>query len=184
MEFSNAIEIERKTCYSCSRVLLSPEPAVDNEASLSAERLTQLLSNAGLDVYVPRSTFHEAVQSGCTICKALNDIAETRTFDDLLSKYCLRASSMELAPSHEFGDKQLDTAQLQDEVLVINFHADTIPVSHIIPGHEQEQSQPSSPFDIKEIQVSPLGAHERWNTSISFDILATACRSPFHILGS
>ena len=189
MDFENTVVISRKTCNNCSRILYPPIPVNEEDARagnipLAAnERLARLLSEAGLDVTVHQSEFRAAVASGCTICKDLNDRAENWSYDDRLAQFCLPKSTPEDQLSKMTIGEKLDqrdpehATDLVDELLVINFHADTTSVSYEIPGQEKASTKRSDPFDIKELQVSPLGAHERSNISSSYDVLALSSMS-------
>ena len=182
MEFSNHVEIQRRTCETCSQILLAPSSAGErdfacNREAVSAERLAELLSDAGLNIYVRQSAFRKAVQSGCTICKALQESVMGWDLDDRFSKFCLAETSMQLESSQDSGD----IADYADEELIVNFHADTIAHFRAIPGHKLERGQTSGLYDIKELQVSPLGAHERYNRDIWLDVSALPGRLS-HIL--
>ena len=182
MDFSNHVEIQRSICETCSQILLAScstgeRDLAHTSGAVSTERLAKLLSDAGLDIYVRQSTFRKGVQSGCTICKALHESAVNWGVDDRFSKFCLAETSTQL----ESRQDPRDVSGHADEELIVNYHADTIPNFSARSGRKLEQGRTLDLYDITELQVSPLGAHERDNWASHYDIFALPRRLP-HIL--
>ena len=189
MEFKDTTEIPRSTCESCSQILVASIASDESngggkKAIFSGERLALLLSEAGLDVRISQSVFCKAVESGCTIRNALRKNVVRYNSDGRLSKFCLGDFSTDLEAGHDSGDEQAAQVYVDNytdgvnDDLVLNFHADTFAIPDGTTGEEREQGRTPSSYDIRELQDSPLGAHERWNSSVSFDTFALSSGSP------
>ena len=190
MEFEDTTEILSNTCESCSCILVtsaavSESNGVQRKELSSNERLALLLSEGGLDIRIPQSTFREAIQSGCVICKELYENAIRCNSDGRLSAFCFGRGATDLNAEHGSSHEQIVNVDMDSPAdnigddLIINFHAGTFEFSDKAVGKEREHGQIPSSCDIIELEVSPLGALERWISSVSFDTFAMASESSY-----
>lgn len=184
----DSVNTPLSTCATCSKILLPPlEPGEHVPASSLAitRRFEQLLTEEGIDVHVPRGVFRQSVESGCAICVAVYQDVLRDVWTGKADAFKVGARVPGFDLTDEDGDDNWESEVLEahvghgeEELLVLNFHASTVGDYSDTYSRHEPHAEKTDPFNLVELHVVPLGAHERGVTSgLYFDIFASSGES-------
>ena len=165
--FESNAEVITKSCLICSQILLpssqpaQPELEDRSGRSYCSNRLEQLLSTAGLDIYVSRRTFRKAVQSRCIICRGVDARGRgeeppavwTSSALESAQQFGIGPSDNEEAPLEEDAEEEHDD---DDEPVVLNYRALRTGQGSNDLSVSSEQGEVPGSLDIKALRVTGL----------------------------
>ena len=114
--------------------------------------IDRMKSIEGIDIPITRQDFRLALQLGCGICVPFYEIVKNFTYDSRTERFWVLED---------------ETSCDDDEILLRNFYV--------------EAKSDVESYDIETIQISALGAHERDNISVYYDVYAQSGTCLFNV---